>query len=150
MIKGLYEAHLQAKDLTQSIEFYQKIGLKLAYREDEVAFMWVIPRQSWIGLWQSDASRIATAHLAFLIDYSDMKKAIAWLRDRGIEPVEFKGMKPLEPIARPSQANCSVYFDDSDGNSLELICNLPDDAQELPKMYLSEWEKTAQRSKGVT
>jgi len=146
MIKGLYEAHLQVKDLTRSIEFYQKIGLKLAYREDEAAFMWVVPRQSWIGLWQSNVPGIATSHLAFWIDYADMKGAITWLRDRGIEPVEFKGLKPLEPIARPSQANCSVYFDDPDGNSLELICNLPSAAQELPKMYLSEWEKTAKKN----
>ena len=145
MIRSLYEAHLKVNDLERSIDFYKKIGLQLSYREEKAAFMWIVPGESWIGLWESEAKGIPTTHIAFGIAYEDMQHAIAWLRERNIEPVEFKGMQPLEPIARPSQANCSVYFNDPDGNSLELICNLPDAPRDLPKMYLSEWEKLRQQ-----
>ena len=140
MIKGLYEVHLQVGDLDRSLEFYEKLGLRLAYRYDTAAFVWVISGRSWIGLWQAEVPQIATTHIAFWIDYNDVSKAIDWLKDRGITPVEHKGMEPVEPIARPSQGNCSVYFRDPDGNHLELICNLPREPQSLPMMYLSEWE----------
>ncbi len=70
-----------------------------------------------------------------------MKNAFAWLQQLGITPVRHKEFEPIEPIARPTQANCSVFFHDPDGNSLELICNLPDRPRDLPMMYLSAWEK---------
>ncbi len=41
MIKGLYEAHLPVKNLNISIEFYQKLGLKLALRYEKIAFFWI-------------------------------------------------------------------------------------------------------------
>ena len=141
MIKGLYEAHLQVKDLPRALDFYQKLGFELAHQEALAALVWVVPGQSWIGLWQSAMPHITATHLAFQIDYADMKNAFDWLRQRGIAPVAFKEFAPLEPVARPAQANCSVYFNDPDGNLLELICPLPGAPRDLPKMYLSEWEK---------
>ncbi|MBM7653554.1 catechol 2,3-dioxygenase-like lactoylglutathione lyase family enzyme [Neobacillus cucumis] len=38
MIKGLYEAHLPVSDLERSIEFYEKLGLRLYKRYEKVAF----------------------------------------------------------------------------------------------------------------
>ena len=38
MIKGLYEAHLPVRKLEVSIEFYQKLGLELAWRDEETVF----------------------------------------------------------------------------------------------------------------
>ncbi|MGH7454083.1 MAG: VOC family protein [bacterium] len=141
MIKGLYEVHLQVSDLTRAIAFYQKLGLQLALREGNTAFLWVVQRQSWIGLWQAEIPQIATKHLAFQIDYADMKRAFAWLQQLGIKPVWHKAFEPIEPVVRPMQANCSVFFKDPDDNLLELICNLPEAPRDLPMMYLSEWER---------
>jgi catechol 2,3-dioxygenase-like lactoylglutathione lyase family enzyme len=141
MIKGLYEVHLQVSDLARAIAFYQKLGLQLALREGDTAFMWIVPRQSWIGLWQAEIPQIATKHLAFQIGYAEMKRAFAWLQQLGIKAVRHKTFEPIEPVVRPMQANCSVYFNDPDDNLLELICNLPEAPRDLPMMYLSEWEK---------
>ncbi len=141
MIKGLYEVHVQVSDLARAISFYQKLGLQLALHEGNTAFLWIVPKQSWIGLWQAEIPKIATKHLAFQIDYADMKRAFAWLHQLGIAPIRHKEFEPLEPVVRPRQANCSVFFKDPDDNLLELICNLPKAPRELPMMYLSEWEK---------
>lgn len=143
MIKGLYEIHVQVSDVARSMRFYQKLGLQLASQEDNTAFMWIVPRQSWIGLWQAEIPHIASKHLAFQIDYADMQRAFAWLMQLGITPVRHKEFEPIEPVVRPRQANCSVYFNDPDNNLLELICNLPAAPRDLPMMYLSEWEKLA-------
>ncbi|MGH7495382.1 MAG: VOC family protein [bacterium] len=147
MIKGLYEVHLQVSDLALSLKFYQKLGLQLALREGYTAFVWILPKQSWIGLWQADISQIATKHLAFQIDYVDMQDAFAWLEQLGISPVRHKEFEPIEPVVRPGQANCSVYFNDTDNNLPELICNLPAAPCDLPMMYLSEWRKLKDISK---
>jgi len=141
MIKGLYEVHLQVRDLERALAFYEKLGMQLALREGTTAFVWIIPKQSWIGLWQANIPQMAAKHLAFQIDYADMKHAIIWLRQLGLSPVRHKEFEPLEPVVRPAQANCSVYFKDTDDNLLELICNLPEEPRELPMMYLSAWEK---------
>ncbi|MET3830083.1 catechol-2,3-dioxygenase [Paenibacillus sp. DS2363] len=41
MILGLYEAHLPVSNLHQSIEFYSKLGLELAWRDEDTAFFWI-------------------------------------------------------------------------------------------------------------
>ncbi|CKG41695.1 Uncharacterised protein [Streptococcus pneumoniae] len=41
MIKGIYEAHLPVSNLQQSIEFYEKLGLKLAWSDESTAFFWI-------------------------------------------------------------------------------------------------------------
>lgn len=52
MIKGLYEAHLPVSNLEVSIEFYEKLGLKMAWRDEETVFFWIEEGRSWIGLWE--------------------------------------------------------------------------------------------------
>jgi predicted lactoylglutathione lyase len=52
MIKGLFEAHLPVSDLEVSIEFYKKLGLEFAYRDEETAFFWIERGMSWLGLWE--------------------------------------------------------------------------------------------------
>lgn len=140
MINGLYEAHLMVSDLERSLPFYQKLGLELAWRDQEMAFFWIVKDQSWIGLWQSDAppeNSIAARHIAFGVSFDDMPQAVAWLRERGIEPRDMSGFNV--PFVRPYQANASLYFDDPDGNSLELMCSLPAPMDDQPKMSLSDW-----------
>ncbi|MGV2527735.1 UNVERIFIED_CONTAM: VOC family protein, partial [Bacillus thuringiensis] len=51
MIKGIYEAHLPVSNLQQSIRFYEKLGLKLAWSDESTAFFWIEDGKSWLGLW---------------------------------------------------------------------------------------------------
>ncbi|MGG0414301.1 VOC family protein [Peribacillus simplex] len=155
MIKGLYEVHLPVHDLQRSIEFYKNLGLQLAYEYDDIAFLWIVPNKTWLGLWKTDISRDREPasfpghgrHLAFEVDFDDIKKASIWLTERGITLRSHSGLEPLEPIARPHQQNVSIYFDDPDGNALELMCNLPDGSPTEPSklMYLSQLEQLFQK-----
>lgn len=145
MIKGLYEAHLPVKDLERSIPFYEALGLKLYKRYDKVAFFWVKEGESWIGLWECDQVDLpyhpSIRHLAFYVDLEDMKKAICWLKEKGIEIRDEFKLGKEEPGVIPNQAHAMVYFYDPDGNSLELITRLPKEVDQSEKMTLSEWEK---------
>ncbi len=55
-------------------------------------------------------------------------------------------MEPIEPIVFPELAHAAVYFNDPDGNSLELIAQLPVGLPIAEKVYLSEWKKQIQAS----
>lgn len=145
MIKGLYEAHLPVSNLQQSINFYQKLGLKLYKEYDKIAFLWIVEGVNWIGLWEGPEAKIpyhvSLRHIAFYVDLKDIKKAKVWLKERGIEVRDEFGIGIEEPVAIPNQAHAMIYFDDPDGNSLELITRLPKEVDQPEKMYLSEWEK---------
>ncbi|TSI07900.1 VOC family protein [Lysinibacillus sp. BW-2-10] len=145
MIKGLYEAHLPVSNLQQSINFYEKIGLKLYKKYEKVAFFWIEEGKSWIGLWEGPQAEIpyhvSLRHIAFYVELEDMKKAKSWLKERGIEVRDEFRMGTEEPIVVPNQAHAMIYFDDPDGNSLELITRLPKEIDQSEKMYLSKWEE---------
>lgn len=145
MIKGLYEAHLPVSNISKSIEFYKGLGLKLAIKYKKTAFFWIVENESWLGLWECEQVKIkyhpSIRHIAFRVDFEDLKNAKKWLNERGIEMREEFGFKPTEPIVMPDQAHAMVYFHDPDGNSLEFICKLSSEPKNKPDMYLSEWEK---------
>lgn len=145
MIKGLYETHLPVSNLETSISFYESIGLKLYRRNPKTAFLWIVERENWLGLWEGDEYKTkyhpSLRHLAFKVEIIDVKNAITWLNDRGIQPRKDFDFEPIEPIVFPSQAHASVFFHDPDGNSLEFIARLPFEVHDQPMMYLSEWEK---------
>lgn len=148
MIKGLYEAHLPVKKLEVSIEFYKKLGLKLAWLDDYTAFFWIEEGKSWIGLWEGTQYQTpyhpSLRHIAFQVTYEDMKNSLKWLESIKVEAVPFGRRTSIEPFIRPNQGNASVYFKDPDGNSLELICfvEVPDALKHLTdKLSFEEWEK---------
>ncbi len=151
MIRGLYEAHLPVRDLSRSVTFYQGLGLEIAQQYENVVFLWIVPKISWLGLWATDIANDREPasfpgngrHLAFEIAYDDIQRAGAWLREKGVTLHPHGGLEPLEPIVRPHQQNVSMYFDDPDGNALELIANLPEGSPVQPArlMYLSQFEK---------
>jgi catechol 2,3-dioxygenase-like lactoylglutathione lyase family enzyme len=156
VIKGLYEAHLPVTDLDRSISFYEKLGLTLWFREDPVAVFWIVPRVSCLGLWKTEISPDRNPgsfpgngrHVAFLVDFENIDQAIKWLTDRGISPVSHNGFSPNEPIVRPHLGNASVYFDDPDGNNLELICNLPTNSDGCNQILsMSEWRNQTREIK---
>lgn len=149
MIKGLYEAHLPVSDLERSMAFYEKLGLEVAYRGHRVTFFWVERGKSWIGLWKSPQVDIpyhaSIRHIAFHVDLEDIKKAKTWLAEKGIKVREAFGFsaehQPLVLDNNP-QAHAAIYFDDPDGNSLELIAPLRLEVEEdFEMMTLAEWER---------
>ncbi|WP_273128042.1 VOC family protein [Bacillus weihaiensis] len=147
MIKGLYETHLPVKNLEKSISFYEKLGLELAWKEENTAFFWIIKRESWLGLWEGKEYETpyhpSLRHLAFRVEYLDMKNSLEWFESLQIKPVPFGNSKSIEPFVRPNQGNASVYFKDPDGNSLELMCfiEVPDKLRKIKeKLSIEEWE----------
>ncbi len=146
MIAGLYEAHLPVSDLDRSVAFYQRLGLRLASRDAELAFLWIEEGKSWLGLWQRpDLARTpyhpSLRHVAFRVSFADLRRASTWLGERGITPRPDEGFGGHEPTVRPRSGTAALYFDDPDGNSLELLCNVPGPTQDWDRMYLSEWER---------
>ncbi|MFD6441087.1 VOC family protein, partial [Peribacillus sp. NPDC060186] len=93
MIEGLYEAHLPVKNLAISIEFYKKIGLKLAWKDEDTAFFWIVENKSWVGLWEGKEYQTpyhpSLRHIAFRVSYENMKNALNWLQSLHIEVVPF-------------------------------------------------------------
>lgn len=148
MIKGLYEAHLPVKNLEHSINFYNKLGLKLAWRDEDTAFFWIEEGKSWVGLWEGDEYQTkyhpSLRHIAFRVTYEDMKLSLQWLKSIGVEAAPFGGRTCVEPFVRPNQGNASVYFEDPDSNSLELMCfvDVPNELKTITdKLSFEEWEK---------
>ncbi|MGX9134904.1 VOC family protein [Rummeliibacillus sp. JY-2-4R] len=151
MIRGLYEAHLPVKNLEISIDFYQKIGLKLAWRDENTAFFWLEEGASWLGLWEGDEYQTpyhpSLRHIAFRVTYEDLKMSLQWLESIQVEVVPFGRRTSIEPFIRPNQGNASVYFNDPDGNSLELMCfvDVPNELKHITdKLSFEEWENLVQ------
>ena len=149
MIKGLYEAHLPVSDLQKSIVFYQKLGLELAYKQDQLAFFWIVKGDSWIGLWESKEVLLdyhpSIRHIAFRIDEEDLLQVKEWLQSIDIEVRTAFGYSPAQqPLVLPNfpHAHAAIYFADPDGNSIELISPIQlDGDKEFPMMSLNDWNK---------
>ena len=149
MIKGLYEAHLPVSNLEKSIEFYQKLDLEIAYKQEKLVFFWIDKGRSWLGLWETDKVNTpyhpSLRHVALQIDREDLQNIKGWLEDREI-PISTSFGFPSEkqPLVLPNnpQAHAAIYFKDPDGNSIELIAPLRIDFEEEFKMMTyEEWEQ---------
>lgn len=148
MIRGLYEAHLPVSDIKRSVAFYEGLGLDLAFSSPTVAFLWIERGRSWLGLWVSDHAAApyhpSIRHVAFRVELQDIKRAQDWLRARRITPRTDSGVAgEHQPLVLENGQNyhAAIYFDDPDGNSLELISPLAIDAKEEPfnGTTLAEW-----------
>lgn len=141
---NLFEAHLNTNDLEKAILFYEKLGLRMVYKLEErrVAFFQFGSDKrlgQMLGLWELKEP-VQRKHIAFGITYSEIIKAIGWLKEKGIEATESFGLAPTEPVVHAWMPAASVYFPDPDGNSLEFISVLDGDSRpELGVIYLSEW-----------
>lgn len=148
MIKGLYEAHLPVSNLANSIEFYKKLDLEIAYQNDTLAFFWIEKGHSWLGLWETDKVEIpyhpSLRHIALHVDIEDIQTAKEWLEQKGIQVRANFGFPPeKQPLVLPNNPNAhaAIYFKDPDGNSLELIAPLRLDFEENFKMMsLKDWD----------
>ncbi|MFY4777455.1 VOC family protein [Metabacillus sp. RGM 3146] len=152
MIRGLYEAHLPVSNLSKSIEFYKRLGLEIAYQQDNLAFFWIEKGNSWLGLWDTDKVKTpyhpSLRHIAFKVDLEDIKIAKEWLEQMGIMVRTSFGFPPeQQPLVLPNNphAHAAIYFDDPDGNSIELITPLRLDYNEdFEMMTLKKWSSEKQ------
>lgn len=81
-----------------------------------------------------------------MLTYQDLKKSIKWLESLQVEVIPFGSRKSIEPFVRSNQRNASVYFNDPDGNSLELMCyvEVPNDLKHITtKLSFEDWEELA-------
>ncbi|RWS44644.1 VOC family protein [Bacillus mycoides] len=148
MIKGIYEVHLPVSNLRNSIDFYEKLELKLAWGDDLTAFFWIEEGRSWLGLWEGSEYETkyhpSLRHIAFRVSYEDLKESLHWLSSLHIKAVPFGMNDSIEPFVRPHQGNASVYFTDPDGNSLELMCPIivPNALKHITdKLSFKDWEE---------
>lgn len=119
MIKGLFESHLPFSNLEDSIDFYEKLGLKLeSIIPNKVAFLWIVENKSWLGLWETDITK--------------------YPYHPSIRHVGFEGKEPFVSPHK-DKAYAKIHFYDLDKNSLEFITELKNPKHELKKMYLSDW-----------
>ena len=84
-------------------------------------------------------------HFAFRVDFDTVRRAPAWLRQPGIEPLDFYGTPTNQPSVIGWMPAVSVYFKDPDGHSLEFISLLKDAANaEFGVNPLSQWKEQNQ------
>ena len=84
-------------------------------------------------------------HFAFRVDFDTVRRAPAWLRQQGIEPLDFYGTPTNEPSVIGLMPAASVYLKDPDGHSLEFISLLKDAANaEFGVNPLSHWKEQNQ------
>lgn len=149
MIKGIYETHLQVRDLKRSSEFYEKIGLKIVHTEPRVSFfqVGVGTHPQLLGLWQvPQGDRFSTRHFAFRVDLDFLLQSKLWLSVRGINTVAVFGRGNEEPIVHVWEPSAAIYFNDPDDNQLEFCCHLSDRPQNLDFVPTwSEWQNISLR-----
>lgn len=147
MIDGLYETHLVVDDLDTQMGFYgDKLGFELGkHDEDRGIAFYFIPggNESMLGLWEnepSEAPHFAAGHFALRVDEADIPSMIAFLEQRGIEAKGMYGCSPEEPIVQPWIPAANAYFDDPEGNLVELHAKLSDEPDpDAEQMSLSDW-----------
>jgi catechol-2,3-dioxygenase len=118
-IRGLYEVAIPVRQLGRAESFYRDVlGLEVGLRDD---------RRNWLFLraggtagmivLQERAAEFPSCHFAFTVAESDLERAAATLRDRGVST---RG-----PIAHDWIPGASLYFEDVDGHELELFAPSP-------------------------
>lgn len=147
LLRGIYETHIQVSDLETAMEFYGgTLGLELGTIAEQrrIAFYFVSDpdgTRSMLGLWE--ASDISPDHFAFRAAEDDIDRMQSFLADREIEPVEALGISPVEqPLVHPWMPAAAIYFEDPDGNQVELIADLSaEPRRDLDTMPLAEWRR---------
>jgi lactoylglutathione lyase len=141
-ITGLFETHLNVRDLERSQRFYSDVlGLELAYREParHLAIYWIVRGEAMLGLWEKPEAQVQRQHFAFRTSLERMNGIRDDLEARGLEPRNFLDDDTDDLYVFGWMPAVSVYFRDPDGHSLEFISMLPDAPR--PELGIIPWER---------
>jgi catechol 2,3-dioxygenase-like lactoylglutathione lyase family enzyme len=113
-IRGIYEVAIKVKDLERAESFYREVlDLEIGIRDENRNWLFLrTGGDRGMIVLQEDKGEFPAQHFAFTVDETDIEQAARLLRERGVEvgEVVFHEWMPAK----------SVYFDDPDGNALEL------------------------------
>jgi lactoylglutathione lyase len=147
IIQGIFETHLEVKNLKKSMDFYEKVlGLKLGrYEEGRRRAFYLIEKEpiSMISIVEKKDPDLR--HMAFRVNYEDINQMIPFLNNQGVDILPgWNKANPNEPLVYPWLGSASVFFNDIDGNRLEFLTMLPEgprDDLDVIWMTLSEWNE---------
>ncbi len=146
MIQGLYETHIQVRDLAKSVAFYTEVlGLRVAHRDPTrpIVFLWIGPgKDNMLGLWQEETN-FQPRHFAFRADKEDiLNYAVDYLKTRDLTPYNFLKDGIEAPMVFAWMPALAIYFNDPDGNQLEFIAVLEGEGRpELGVLSYEDWLK---------
>lgn len=146
MIKGLYETHIQVRNLEDAVHFYTEIlGLHIAHRDETrpIVFLWITEDKSaMLGLWEQK-EHFEPRHFAFKAAKDDILNfATDYLKSKGLHPYNFLKDGSEKPMVFAWMPALALYFNDPDGNALEFICMLEGEGRpELGVLSYEEWLK---------
>jgi len=144
MIRGLYETHVQVRDLEQATRFYTAVlGLKFAHRDETrpIVFLWIGQNKEYmLGLWETKEN-FQPRHFAFRSTKEDILNAAEkFLSDRNLQPYNFLKDGSTQAMVFAWMPALAIYFNDPDGNQLEFISILEGEAKpELGIISYSDW-----------
>lgn len=119
-IQGIFEIAIRVRDLSRAESFYaDALGLRVGIRDDERnwLFMWIGDNAGMVVL-QEDQGQWPSQHFAFRVATADLDVAARLLRGKGVEV--------SDPVQHGGMGGISIYFDDPDGNQLELYASDPE------------------------
>ena len=149
-ISGLFETHIKVRNLERAMKFYEEvIGLEIGTFEPDrrLAIYWIIKGQSMLGLWEIPENRWFKNHFAFSTNLENMRSIRETLEQHGLQWRNFLDDDSGSLHAFGWMPAISVYFQDPDGNSLEILAMLPDDPKpELGVIPWEQWEALHNRS----
>lgn len=146
MIKGLFETHLNVRDLERSMAFYGALpNFQLGMFEPgrRIAFYFIGGwNHTMLGLWEKPEAEVSPQHLAFEIALESMAPAIEDLKERGIAPLDFFQQPSEELTVFAWMPAAGIYFHDPDGHLLEYIARLEGEPQpERGLLTLTQWRE---------
>ncbi|HKP46408.1 MAG TPA: VOC family protein [Pyrinomonadaceae bacterium] len=114
-IKGVFEIAIRVQDLSRAEPFYKEVlGFREGLRDERRNWLFLyVGRDRGMVVLQEDKGEWPTQHFAFHVAAADLSAAAAALKD--------KGVSVSDPVVHDWMNATSVYFDDPDGHSLELI-----------------------------
>ena len=114
-IRGVYEVAIRVKDLAKAEPFYREaLDLEVGIRDEKRNWLFLrAGGDAGMVVLQEVKGEWPLQHFAFTLDEADIERAASMLRERG---VEVEG-----PVFHQWMNSTSLYFDDPDGNKLELL-----------------------------
>lgn len=146
MIAGLFETHVNVRDLARSMRFYEEtLGLELGHLDPgrRVALFWVGRRgEAMLSLWEKPAEQVQPQHFAFRASAEDiLRRSVPYLKERGLAPRNFLNDGTERPMVFGWMPALAIYFRDPDGHSLEFTAMLPHEPRaDVGVVSWEEWQ----------